>query len=72
MLLARSRPGSPPLERCKKYLILGISLRLAAAVLCKVGMFGNFAVDFPFTGAAVLDFLFLWVYLRALRQNRAG
>lgn len=72
VLLARSRPGSPPLERCKKYLILGISLRLAAAVLCKVGMFGNFAVDFPFTGAAVLDFLFLWVYLRALRQNRAG
>lgn len=72
VLLARSKPNSPPLERCKQYLVLGISLRLVLAAFCVVGMFGNFRMDFPFTGAAVLDFFYLGVYLRAIRQNRAG
>lgn len=72
VLLARSKPNGPPLERCKQYLVLGISLRLVLAAFCVVGMFGNFRMDFPFTGAAVLDFLYLGVYLRAVRQSRAG
>lgn len=72
VLLARSRPSSSPLERCKQYLVLGISLRLILAAFCVVGMFGNFRMDFPFTGSAVLDFLYLGGYLRAIRQNCTG
>ena len=70
VLLMRSRPNSPQMERCKKYLIVGISLRLVLATFCIAGMLVNFRMDFPFTGAAVLDFFFLWIYLKAIRQNR--
>lgn len=69
VLLMRSQPYSPLMQRCKRYLVGGIVLRTALAVFCTVGMFLRGQMDFPFTGSSVFDFLFLWTYAKAMRQE---
>ena len=46
----------------QKLFVLEIAMRIVLASLSMVGMFQSFQVDFSFTGAAVLEFVLLFLY----------
>lgn len=56
-LLAQRKLTDPCTARCKKYLLVGIAVRMVLASFSMIGMFQSYPVNFPFTGAAVLDFI---------------
>lgn len=60
-LLAQKKPIAPCTARCQKYLLVGVAVRMVLASLSMIGMFQSYPVNFPFTGAAVLDF---YIFLR--------
>lgn len=54
-LLVQRKPTNPCTARCQTYLAVGLAVRMVLASLSVIGMFQSFQMDFPFTGAAVLD-----------------
>lgn len=60
-LLAQRKPTALCTARYQKYLVVGLAVRTIFASLSMIGMFQSYAVNFPFTGAAVLD---LSIFLR--------
>lgn len=60
-LLAQRKPTVLCTAWCQKYLVVGLAVRTIFASLSMIGMFQSYAVNFPFTGAAVLD---LYIFLR--------
>lgn len=54
-LLLQRKPIGPCTTRCQKYFAAGLTVRMVLASLSMIGMFQSFQMDFPFTGAAVLD-----------------
>ena len=67
-LLTQRRPMDPCAARCQKYLLVGLAVRMVLASLSVIGMFQSYPVNFPFTGAAVLDHVAIWVYLDIYRK----
>ena len=66
-LLAQRKPTDPCTARCQKYLLVGFAVRMILASLSMIGMFQRFQMNFPFTGAAVLD---LYILLRQKDPNK--
>lgn len=66
-LLAQRKPTDPCAARCLKYLATGLAVRMILASLSMIGMFQSYPVNFPFTGAAVLD---LYILLRQKDPNK--
>lgn len=60
-LLVQTKPNDPSKARCQTYLLVGLAVRMVLASFSVIGMFQSFQMDFPFTGAAVLD---LCMFLR--------
>lgn len=54
-LLVQRKPTNPCTARCQTYLAVGLAVRMVLASLSMIGMFQSYPVNFPFTGAAVLD-----------------
>ena len=66
-LLAQRKPTVLCTAWCQKYLVVGLAVRTIFASLSMIGMFQSYAVNFPFTGAAVLD---LYIFLRQKDPNK--
>lgn len=66
-LLAQRKPTDPCAAHCQKYLLVGFAVRMILASLSMIGMFQSYPVNFPFTGAAVLD---LDILLRQKDPNK--
>lgn len=67
LLLAQRKSTDPCTARCQKYLLVGFAVRMILASLSMIGMFQRFQMNFPFTGAAVLD---LYILLRQKDPNK--
>ena len=67
LLLAQRKSTDPCTARCQKYLLMGFAVRMILASLSMIGMFQRFQMNFPFTGAAVLD---LYILLRQKDPNK--
>ena len=67
LLLAQRKSTDPCTARCQKYRLVGFAVRMILASLSMIGMFQRFQMNFPFTGAAVLD---LYILLRQKDPNK--